>query len=209
MSDRTPHEGGRQRPEDLLDALLARNRAELLGTMTQALDTNAGLRALATLRTGSPPKIENRRPSEAEVPPELRPTATRPRYESLRKRRDRDPSSAAELIHNFIEALLVLRRSDSMPWMGKEACRDCVVVLRELAGGLELRVMTRGEATELLTEAAHRLRDVQRNLPLDLDLGSGLKPQELVVALAEQLQTIGVVVARMFDDAYDNISIEY
>lgn len=67
MTDRTPHEGGRHTPEDLLDSLLVGNRVELLDTMTRALDTDAGLRALQTLRIVPPAKIEDRA-GEARAP---------------------------------------------------------------------------------------------------------------------------------------------
>jgi hypothetical protein len=69
--------------------------------------------------------------------------------------------------------------------------------------------MTRAEAIELLAEAARQLEDLQRVLPSSLDIGPGLEPSRIIAELAEQLKRIIVVVARMFDDAYDNISIEY
>jgi hypothetical protein len=203
MTDRTPHEGGRHTPEDLLDALLAGNRVELLDTMTRALDTDAGLRALGTLHTGPTAKIENRA-SEATAPPPHHPTTTQPKHESvtLPLSVNGNAHPAIQLIQDFIEALMALRGSPDMPRAGKQVCRDCVLLLLELTAGLEQRFMARGQAVDLLTEVARRLADLKSDLPFLFD-------DEIIEAFAEQLKRITVVVARMFDDAYDNIYIEY
>ncbi|MDG9709369.1 hypothetical protein [Streptomyces sp. DH10] len=212
MTDRTPHEGGRHTPEDLLDALLAGNRVELLNTMTRALDTDAGLRALRILRTGPTAKIENRA-SEATAPPPHHPIISQPIRESAPLPLSSegsvkgDPHPAIELIQDFLKALTVLRRSPDMPPTGREVCMDCVSLLTKLADGLEQRFMARGEAVDLLTEVARRLADLQSELPFMF--GLGLESDEIIEAFAERLRRITVVVARMFDEAYDNIYIEY
>lgn len=205
MTDRTPHEGGRHTPEDLLDALLAGNRVELLDTMTRTLDTDAGLRALQTLRTGPPAKMEERS-SEATAPRTHHSTATHLEYEYA------DPYAAHEAIkamRDFIEALTELRRSPDLPWTGMEACTKCTAALMVLAHGLERRAMTRDHAMGLLTEAVHHLKDLQSILHPSFEVAPGLEANVIIVELAEQLQRISVVVARMFHDTYDNISIEY
>jgi hypothetical protein len=203
MSDRTPHEGGRHTPEDLLDALLASNRLELLGTMTHALDTHAGLRALATLRTGPPAKIEDR-PSEATTPPTDHHAASTP-YEYAALHIEEDPSPVVELIRDFVGDLRKVRNSPGMPWQGTEACKSCILELRTLSVGLERRVVTRGQAAELLARVAVYLETV-RSVAVPAFLASEIIG--LIVALIEQEKTLRVVVARMFDDTYDNISIE-
>lgn len=113
------------------------------------------------------------------------------------------------MIQDLIRALMDLRRSESWSSVVSAACVNCGVALMKLSDGLEQRLMARGEAVELLTEATHHLRDLQSHLPPSLDLGPGLETGEIIVAFAEQLKRISVVVARMFDDAYDNISIDY
>lgn len=212
MTDLTPHEGGRHTPEDLLDALLAGNHAELLDTMTQALDTDAGLRALATLRTGPPAKIEDR-PSEA-PPCTHRLPAAHPEYGygdyAPLSIEEEGPHPAVEMINVFIEDLTELRRTPTMPWEGTAACSDCALVLGRLSSGLQKRFMARSEAHELLTEAWRHLRDLQTIFPPSLDPSpTHENTREIIVLLAEELKRITVVVTRMFDDAYDNISIEY
>jgi hypothetical protein len=209
MSDRTPHEGGRRTPEDLLDALLAGNQGELLDNMTQALDTGAGLRALEPLRTGPPVKIEDRA-SQATAPrtqhPMAPPSSTEYEPVAIRDRREHT-YLAVEMIRGLTEALEALQVNVDLPLAGGNACLECDLVLRRLALGLERRTLARGEAADLLTEAARKLLELQRSLSRSVDLGR--KASKLVGVFVEELKRISVVVARMFDDAHDNISIEY
>ncbi|SDP62574.1 hypothetical protein SAMN04487981_12962 [Streptomyces sp. cf386] len=205
MTDRTPHEGGRHTPEDLLDALLTGNHVELLDTMTRALDTDAGLRALAPLRTAPPAKIKDRA-SEAtapHTPPQTLADHDAPMHI------DGDPYPAIELIRDLVEALLELRRSPAVSSANEEESIMCAAALQELSDGLERRVMARGEAIELLTEAARHLEVLQSLFPRSFDLSPAFPVSEVIAAFAEHLKKIRVAVAHMFDDAYGNISIEY
>lgn len=212
MTDRTPHEGGRHTPEDLLGALLAGNCAELLHIMTQALDTDAGLRALATLRTGPLAKIEDRA-SDAPLRiyrlPSTDPEYGYRDYAAMRVERD-GLHPVGALIQGFIEVLTELQSAPGTPQEGATACSECALVLSELSHGLQLRFMARSKAYELLSQAARHLGNLQ-----DVFLGSlhrSPAPEsigEVIVFLAEELKRISVVVTRMFDDTYDNISIEH
>jgi hypothetical protein len=195
VTDRTPHGGERHTPEDLLDALLAGNRNELLDTMTAALDTDAGLRALATLRTSPPAKIENMaggatgRPAWAIKDETLAITA--------------DPYPAIEMIQDLVHGLDQIMTY--MPEEGEAACRGCAYALEELKDGLENRALTRSEATALLDVANRDLQELR-------DVTARPKLEKLAIKLAtlwsEQLKILRQAVVRMFDDAYDNISIE-
>ncbi|MEU0413570.1 hypothetical protein ABZ307_38065 [Streptomyces griseorubiginosus] len=210
MNDRTPREGERRTPEDLLDALLMGNRTELLDTLTHALDTNAGLRALAALRTDPPSEIENRA-NEAPPPSPYRPTADPGSGLPLPLPFESEAHPATKLIRDFLEALTELRLSQALSLVGKAACLDCALALTELSRGLEDRFMTRAEAIEYLAKAHNQLKDLQSLLHSSFDIGPGLRLElsRIITELAEQLNRIVVVVVRMFDDAYDNISNEY
>ncbi|MFE5894895.1 hypothetical protein ACFQ6E_39065 [Streptomyces sp. NPDC056462] len=82
----------------------------------------------------------------------------------------------------------------------------CALVLNRLSRSLAQRSETRGDAVGLLAEVADRLQDLDSVLSHSFEFDSGLETSAIIVAFAEQLKRLSVLVSRMFDDAYDNIS---
>ncbi|MFF4053542.1 hypothetical protein ACFYZ5_43765 [Streptomyces chartreusis] len=206
MTDRTPHQSERRTPEDPLDALLAGNRVELLATMTRALDTDAGLRALAPLRTYPPTKIEDS-DDHSTTSPTHRPDAVAA-HEDQMLSLEENPSVAIKMINIFTLRLKEVQRSPGLPERGATACVHCAGALRSLAAGLERRSVTRGEAMDLLAEAEARLSDLETAPEPPSQTWGDPVTRRVIALTAEQLKALKGVVVRMFDDAYDNIPIE-
>ncbi|MGW6456437.1 hypothetical protein ACWF94_10990 [Streptomyces sp. NPDC055078] len=199
MTDRTPHGGERHTPEDLLDALLAGSRNELLDTMTTALDTDAGLRALAPLRTGPLANIKKTTGRAVTLEFKVFKVSVNDDAPVL----EEGPHQAIELIADLlaeIEDVLMVMSGEA-----EYACAGCANVLTALMDGLEDLRLTRGDAMELVDEA-HRFLDelrvaIQNTEFQDLD-------SFMIEEWAESLQMLRGVVIRMFDDAHDSITIE-
>jgi hypothetical protein len=125
---------------------------------------------------------------------------------------EEDPYPALELIDDFVMELEeVRRRSPDLPGEATAACTDCADALTDLMCGLEERSVTRSEAVQLLAEAEDHLKALGDLVVQGLSTGHGWIDSEtrrLVASLIERLKTLRGVVVRMFDDAYDNISIE-
>ncbi|MFI6013361.1 hypothetical protein ACIBAG_31925 [Streptomyces sp. NPDC051243] len=203
MTDRTPHEGERHTLEERLDTLLANNHAELLYSMAEALDTNAGLQALATLRRAGPAKAEGR-VSEATPPPANRPPFVwDPESGVVTLRIGEDPSPVIERIEQFIDVLDELRHELTRDGKATSGVDACAYVLTELVEGLEERSLTRGEAMEILDKAKRYLESPASNSY------RGFVIEEVEGSpLLDDLDALSRMVVRMFDDAHDNISIE-
>ncbi|MET9762224.1 hypothetical protein ABZ016_24735 [Streptomyces sp. NPDC006372] len=209
MLDHTPRVGESHTPEDLLDALLVINRDELRATMTRTLDTDAGLRALATMHTGPLAEIEGGA-GQATTPSTHPLDAPRAReVETLSV--EENPYPAIELVDDFLVGLEEVRTSPGMPVDGAVACTDCADVMEELTLGLEERSVTRNEAKKLLAEAEGYLKVLEDLAAEPLRTGHGwidASTARLIDALVAQLKALASVVARMFDDAHESISIE-
>jgi hypothetical protein len=209
MHDITPLVGESHPPENLLDALLVVNRDELRATMTEALDTETGLQALATLRTGASTENEHGG-SQATTPLALLTDPAGARGDEALPIGE-NTNKALELVDDFLVGLEEVRRSPGLPVDGRAACMDCAEVLEELSLGLEERSVTRNEAKGLLAEAKGHLQVLA-------DPASGPRPSEvgwvdtltswLIASLIQQLETLTTVVVRMFDDAHDDVSVE-
>jgi hypothetical protein len=105
MNDHTPREGEGRTAEELLDQVLASNRVELMNTMADALDTEAGLEALKPLRAEAPPSVQDTAPRPRTCAPSVR---AAPPTARLRERRITVQQAATQPLLSLRTAIVML-----------------------------------------------------------------------------------------------------
>ncbi|MDQ1033535.1 hypothetical protein QF035_011204 [Streptomyces umbrinus] len=197
MTDHTPHEGGYDNQERLLDQLLADHHDQLLHTVADALDARAGLAALKPLRHAQGPGLDVVVPVHES--PEV--AAWREAVDAQRLQMPRRPGSLAAVLQQFeqlTDLLACIRRAVPRATMVNVAALASSLVLVRLERGLAGRTLTRAGAHQLLAELEEWLGESVQAMA-----GAPSGPGHLarLVCAVESLPALHTLVMNLFEDA--------